>query len=1028
MAAQPSDETPLAGDTVVPVLPDAAKAIPGLLQDVTNDKAAVVSAAEAMANASKVSIANAYGDVADAATSDVQSVKDSLTPAYQSVIKQVKAVASNVKSTVQDGETALWQAGVKTPLSMTDRTTDLQDETGAAFDARIAPALAPAVTDDVQLKIPTLPPGCTEADTPIRNPDGTYTCAPGQVLYVYTAPDGSTQYACYIPEQCKSPPPPLTPPVVGLPPSPPFQPPPPAPPVVLPPPTVPPPPPPSGSCSDPTEATLLQCLSVPIPPLPVQYWVTVDCTDQCSPTACIYSGQLPPTKYTGVIVIGPVSDMPTLDSINAALAGHCPTATPIPPPVPPSPPASPPPPPPCTTDDAPGQLEAFIGGDFDCTVPPPAAPPPPPPTHVQRPPATWGWGSFSSCATVHSTLVSIINQPKDSAKVAQQAKGFAERTGSIAYLIPGISDAIRDEYTELHDNDPNAVLPAPQDRAGEIYSGLTAIAAKMLKGVSNGTLPNPVAATKLGTKLAVADRVQLASGFPLDYIMQGDRYLFQYANPQFIPNQGEIDALYNTGRIDSASWQCYTQANGNIPTLFEHVRDAKSAYPSTREVIELSLRGYYKNDADYKHALKRSGITSADALAEYGELAHQLPQSSDIIRFMVRDVYDPLVVAEYNLDEDFDKKFPGDAQKAATAIGVDTDTMLHQWRAHWQISSNTAMFEMVHRLRPDRKEVQDWINSPIVPDLKGIKAGLGPKPPVFTPTDLERALKINDLAPFFVPATVAIQYRPITNTDAIRMYDVGYIDDSQLIERIRDNGYNLADATTITSFHASERRKLIANRSGVWTVRKIVAAVKAGTITKQQFNVLALPQLVDQNLVDQLWNQIQTEIASDSKNLCAKALKKRYLYGEFTDDVLAAKLLAIGIDLLRVQTYVQNWSCEKASHVKEPRIAMVIQWFQAGALTLDQFTLRLQNLGYIDADIATIINTLNLTAQAKNIAAQARAAAAAARAAQTQLKRNLDMKVKLETEAYNAIHRPQIVQETELQIQHLEKIDHQPIT
>lgn len=74
-------------------------------------------------------------------------------------------------------------------------------------------------------------------------------------------------------------------------------------------------------------------------------------------------------------------------------------------------------------------------------------------------------------------------------------------------------------------------------------------------------------------------------------------------------------------------------------------------------------------------------------------IARRIPPLDDMIRFAVREAYDPEAVAELGLDSDFPPVF---AEQAALHGMSDANARLY-WRAHWRLPSAMQGYRMLHR-------------------------------------------------------------------------------------------------------------------------------------------------------------------------------------------------------------------------------------------------------------------------------------------------------------------------------------------
>lgn len=95
---------------------------------------------------------------------------------------------------------------------------------------------------------------------------------------------------------------------------------------------------------------------------------------------------------------------------------------------------------------------------------------------------------------------------------------------------------------------------------------------------------------------------------------------------------------------------------------------------------------------DVQTALRREGYTEmwVDRLMQ---LRNVLPPVSDLVRFGVREVYNPPLRDELGLDAEFPEGFAN----AAERVGLSRQTARDYWAAHWELPSLEQLIEMLYR-------------------------------------------------------------------------------------------------------------------------------------------------------------------------------------------------------------------------------------------------------------------------------------------------------------------------------------------
>lgn len=497
---------------------------------------------------------------------------------------------------------------------------------------------------------------------------------------------------------------------------------------------------------------------------------------------------------------------------------------------------------------------------------------------------------------------------------------------------------------------------------GDILGGTTRLRAA-IDGLPPEIAPNKDVAWTLGMTVATFHDAAQEMGFPGDQLVLPYTYLFNYQHPWAIPAQGELDTLYATGKYTFERWSCLTRAHGNDPDMRGELVELAYTRPSPSEIAILKRRGYFDVEpADYRELMRLAGVAPTNE-RWYEELTAFVPGASDIVRFMTRDAMDDAVAKRYNLDKDFETKLygaggkvaPGQAADWMRANGVSEEQMRAFWRAHWDIPSNTALYEMYHRLREDRAAVAEWDDRATGMDADAAVKRLGPRPPVVALSDVRRALEINDMAPEWVDPLLAISFHPINRTDLIDGYHAGSVSEAQFISGMRDNGYSPENAKSLLDIQRAKKGARLANQSGVMSVRKVMRYYREGAITSARADELMAPVIIDPVQRQRLIQGADAEAEADVRVAFLKRARRAYFTGGWTDEGLAIEFQARGIDPARGEQLRRQWFHEREGRFKEPSAKMVVDWCKHGIISPDDAYARLRRIGYDDVDTRRIV-------------------------------------------------------------------------
>lgn len=404
-----------------------------------------------------------------------------------------------------------------------------------------------------------------------------------------------------------------------------------------------------------------------------------------------------------------------------------------------------------------------------------------------------------------------------------------------------------------------------------------------------------------------------------------------WSMPQNLPSIQDALRLHLTNDIDEDHCRCLVELNGGVWSEHKLLINSQRSRVDGFQTVQLWMRGFI-DTAELRAKLRELGFIEEAEQDELIALAKWIPGPTDLVRFMVRDVEDPQVVLDYDLDAEFTDKFTGQLEQFATGQGVDRETMLRYWRAHWQFPSPGQLYEMLHRLRPDN-----------------IPAGVQPSDWIVNEDDVARTLAVNDISPVWRDKLVAISYRPLTRVDARRAFNVGKLDRPGLIANLRDQGYALAKAEILADFF--EVLRLQSFRTNVH-----VKSYVSGGINESDLREILSKDIKDNTLIDQIVEEAKDRASINAKQRCINALRTRILAGEFNFQDAVARLLDLGVDNDQAVFFASSWGCERDAKAKHINAGSLCKYFEDGLITVDDFSARLLRFGYDANDAIAIIN------------------------------------------------------------------------
>lgn len=331
------------------------------------------------------------------------------------------------------------------------------------------------------------------------------------------------------------------------------------------------------------------------------------------------------------------------------------------------------------------------------------------------------------------------------------------------------------------------------------------------------------------------------------------------------------------------------------------------------ELTSAYWRGIIDEDTYYTK-MREAGYMEEDAEI-FEQQARFFPSHEDLIRFQVRDVYNPRIVAKYGYDEEFPERIMDDAKK----IGMDKDTMLKYWRAHWELPSPTQGYEMLQRLNPEVLRVLGHKYEKMGLSVSDIVTGLG---------TLRELLKVADYPKYWRDRLIAISYAPLTRVDLRRIYQLGLIDREELIARLMELGYTKDDAIKLAKFydtlkvgkpkHPSVKQVLQFYDYGLYDEDEVLDELESFGYSRDDAEKIL-------ELEKKRWK------LKEWKEKVA-LLKELYLAGLVSENEIAAELGKHGVPARNIAYILLSFKRAKKRTVKVPPVKDVLVFYRKGLI------------------------------------------------------------------------------------------------
>ena len=493
-----------------------------------------------------------------------------------------------------------------------------------------------------------------------------------------------------------------------------------------------------------------------------------------------------------------------------------------------------------------------------------------------------------------------------------------------AHKMFGVAAAQR--YSSPYDFlDAIPVFGKPMNEGLYALTSMAADVVEAIPGIILGT--NAGQAVPSFITLTLTGLLDKYLGVPALYLARGFQYDLNYLFPQTIPSETDFVNLFLSGFINEQSLECMVRANGSHYSWYKMLAGANRTRASNEQIIQLNRRGIL-NDEQAFAELRGNGVLEPFDRQNLYTASEAMPTVSDIVRFMVRDADDDDVAERYGTDAALDTKYGKQLQSWAKGQGITDKVMQYYWRSHWEIPSNTALFEMYHRLRPAKTG-------------QGLTGGIS-----VSRDDIKDALVVNDVLPFWADRLMEISFKPLTRTDAQRAYFIDAIDENELKDSYLDLGYNEDNADRLVRFTNQLKGKRKQTTGGTEKAMTVLKYYKNFLLTDSEATArLRNGGLSEKAAVDAM--QIASKQRSnDSQLACIKGVHskyKRFIYG---DNEARQDLIAIGVPIENIDKLVANWNCERGNKPKELSAAQVCKAYKNELIDEMEYLRRLQAIGY----------------------------------------------------------------------------------
>ena len=376
-----------------------------------------------------------------------------------------------------------------------------------------------------------------------------------------------------------------------------------------------------------------------------------------------------------------------------------------------------------------------------------------------------------------------------------------------------------------------------------------------------------------------------------------------------LPDAGTLRAAVNRGAMPEGEAVGVLRRQGLSQAHAEAAIGARQAFPDSGTVQEAVNRGEM-SEAQALAALRGHGLSDADARAILA-LRLAVPGPADVVRFAVREAFDPGKVAAYGMDE----ALPPEAVEMAQRAGLSEEFFRLYWRAHWELPSVTQAFEMYQRN-------------------------------VISEAELDDLLQAQDVMPVWRGRLKAIAYAPITRVDLRRLFKAGVIDMERLVRGYMDLGYARDNAEALAKWTALDQ----GDEERALTKTEILDLYEAGSIPRTQAVDLVRGLGYTAEATALVLALADHRIEYRRRNRQVNVVRSRYVGRKLDQGEASAALDAIGVPPSERDDLLADWDAERQATTPEMTVTQLATLWNGGVISQDRFVAELQDRGYSEEE------------------------------------------------------------------------------
>lgn len=422
--------------------------------------------------------------------------------------------------------------------------------------------------------------------------------------------------------------------------------------------------------------------------------------------------------------------------------------------------------------------------------------------------------------------------------------------------------------------------------------------------------------TVIGSILGAMGAMQgMAYAYP-PYITGRSRQTYE-RTPNVLPPLDMLVSMRYRGVIDYTQYVREAEQLGYDSPVADRIFDTSKRMLDADEYIRSWRRGII-DDQELNIRLRGLHFNTED-IDTLKKVTEYFPPPPDLIRFAIREVYNPATREKYEMDSDITDEYLSESYKA----GLPPEQAKNYWASHWILPAVQQGYEMLHRGEIGEEELMDLL----------------------------RAL---DIMPYWRDKLKNISYHPYTRVDVRRMNAFGVISDEDLPRAYMDLGFDEEKAGKMTEFTIAYNSK---RETGI-TRANVIKAYKDELINLDELRSFLESFGYTEATIDFWLSMAEFEKAQDEYNEQEANLRLQYSLGAISKQEYARQLGVMGVPATTIDRASRLLDNEDTKKLKMPTKTDLENWLELGLIDEEYYSTTMRSLGYRDREITLYLSEI----------------------------------------------------------------------